>query len=160
MPSSPQSTSHRAPTAAPTRLREALGDASLLLLLAMALLYTNPRFTFIDDETHILGLAAQPTRTFLTSLGSLLRAHEHPPLYDLFLHAWLQLTGGALPWLRLPSIVFFVAGLWCLSRAARLAGGPPSARAVLWLGWLWPYAALAYVLVRVSRGDPQNRMPG
>jgi hypothetical protein len=28
-----------------------------------------------------------------------------------------------------------------------------------WLGWLWPYATLVYVLVRVSRGDPQNRMP-
>jgi VanZ family protein len=27
-----------------------------------------------------------------------------------------------------------------------------------WLGWLWPYATLAYVLVRVSRSDPQNRM--
>lgn len=27
-----------------------------------------------------------------------------------------------------------------------------------WLGWLWPYAALLYVLLRVSRGDPQNRM--
>ena len=27
-----------------------------------------------------------------------------------------------------------------------------------WLGWMWPYAALFYVLVRVSRGDPQNRM--
>jgi hypothetical protein len=27
-----------------------------------------------------------------------------------------------------------------------------------WLGWLWPYAALVYVLLRVSRGDPQNRM--
>lgn len=27
-----------------------------------------------------------------------------------------------------------------------------------WLGWLWPYATLAYVLVRLSRGDPQNRM--
>jgi VanZ family protein len=27
-----------------------------------------------------------------------------------------------------------------------------------WLGWLWPYAALFYVLFRVSRGDPQNRM--
>ncbi len=27
-----------------------------------------------------------------------------------------------------------------------------------WLGWLWPYAALAYVLVRVSRSDAQNRM--
>jgi VanZ family protein len=27
-----------------------------------------------------------------------------------------------------------------------------------WLGWMWPYAALLYVLVRVSRSDPQNRM--
>ncbi len=27
-----------------------------------------------------------------------------------------------------------------------------------WLGWLWPYAALAYVLVRVSRSDSQNRI--
>ena len=27
-----------------------------------------------------------------------------------------------------------------------------------WLGWVWPYATLAYVLVRVSRADPQNRM--
>ena len=27
-----------------------------------------------------------------------------------------------------------------------------------WLGWMWPYAALAYVLLRISRGDPPNRM--
>jgi VanZ family protein len=27
-----------------------------------------------------------------------------------------------------------------------------------WLGWTWPYAALVYVLVRVSRSDPQNKM--
>jgi VanZ family protein len=27
-----------------------------------------------------------------------------------------------------------------------------------WLGWLWPYVTLAYVLVRVSRSDPQNRI--
>lgn len=27
-----------------------------------------------------------------------------------------------------------------------------------WLGWLWPYVALAYVLLRVSRADPQNRI--
>ncbi|MBG9388737.1 VanZ family protein [Caenimonas aquaedulcis] len=27
-----------------------------------------------------------------------------------------------------------------------------------WLGWLWPYAALVYVLVRVSRAEPQNRI--
>jgi VanZ family protein len=27
-----------------------------------------------------------------------------------------------------------------------------------WLGWLWPYAALIYVLLRLSRSDAQNRM--
>jgi VanZ family protein len=27
-----------------------------------------------------------------------------------------------------------------------------------WLGWTWPYAALFYVLLRLSRNDPQNRM--
>jgi hypothetical protein len=27
-----------------------------------------------------------------------------------------------------------------------------------WLGWLWPYAALAYVLVRVSRADAAPRI--
>jgi hypothetical protein len=27
-----------------------------------------------------------------------------------------------------------------------------------WLGWLWPYATLAYVLVRVSRSDAQNKI--
>ncbi|HEY9208638.1 MAG TPA: VanZ family protein, partial [Acidovorax sp.] len=25
-----------------------------------------------------------------------------------------------------------------------------------WLGWLWPYAALAYVLIRVSRRESKN----
>lgn len=29
-----------------------------------------------------------------------------------------------------------------------------------WLGWLWPYAVLAYVLVRVSRSDPAPRIAG
>jgi hypothetical protein len=27
-----------------------------------------------------------------------------------------------------------------------------------WLGWLWPYAALGYVLVRVSRSDAPPRI--
>lgn len=29
-----------------------------------------------------------------------------------------------------------------------------------WLGWVWPYATLLYVLLRVSRSDAQNRMGG
>ncbi len=139
MPVAPSVSTANAPTAAQARVRQAVGDAFLLLVLAAALLYSNPRFTFIDDETNILGPAAQPTRVFLSSLPALLRGHEHPPLYDLLLHGWLQLTGGAMVWLRLPSVVFFIAGLFCLSRAARILAGPESARALLWLGLLWPY---------------------
>ena len=139
MPAVPSTPPITAPAAAQARVREALGDAFLLLVLAAALFYTNPQFTFIDDETNMLGPAAQATGAFFSSLGDLSRRHEHPPLFDVFLHGWLRLTGGAMAWLRLPSIVFFVSGLFCLSRAARLLAGPQGARALLWLGLLWPY---------------------
>jgi VanZ family protein len=29
-----------------------------------------------------------------------------------------------------------------------------------WLGWLWPYVTLAYVLVRVSSSEPENKITG
>ena len=48
-----------------------------------------------------------------------------------------------------PGTVVFYAGEEVDSRFNGLAQ---------WLGWLWPYATLVYVLVRVSRGEPQNRM--
>ena len=139
MPAAPPSPPSTPLTPAQTRVRAALADAFLLLLVAASLLYTSRMFTFIDDEINILGPAAQPTRAFLASLGDLLRRHEHPPLYDLLIHGWLHLTGGAMAWLRVPSVVFFVAGLFCLSRAAQLLAGPQSATALLWLGLLWPY---------------------
>ena len=126
-------------TPAQLRLRANLAEGALLLLLAILLFNTNRFFTFIDDETNILGPAAQPTGVFLSSLGTLLRAHEHPPLYDLLVHFWLRLTGGAMNWLRVPSILFFLAGLFCLSHAARILAGGPGSTALLWLGVLWPY---------------------
>src|SRR6185295_2306676 len=76
---------------------------------------------------------------FFSSLGELLRGHEHPPLFDILLHFWIRLTGGPITWLRAPSVIFFVAGLFCLSRAARLLAGVPASTALLWLGVLWPY---------------------
>lgn len=126
-------------TPAQMRLRATLAEGSLLLLLAFVLFNTNRLFTFIDDETNILGPAARPTGIFLSSLGELLRGHEHPPLYDLLLHFWLRLTGGAMDWLRVPSVLFFIVGLFCLSRAARLLAGTPGSTALIWLGVLWPY---------------------
>src|ERR1700720_1112700 len=42
--------------------------------------------------------------------------NAHPPLYELLLHVWLRISGGAFDWLRAPAIVCFVLGLWFLSR--------------------------------------------
>jgi hypothetical protein len=126
-------------TPAQIRLRASLTEAILLVLLALVLFNTNHLFTFIDDEVNILGPAAQPTGVFLSSLGALLRGHEHPPLYDILLHFWLGLTGGAMAWLRVPSVVFFIAGLFCLSRATRLLAGVEGSTALIWIGVFWPY---------------------
>src|SRR5579862_7301675 len=124
MPATPPSASGASLTSAQIRVRAALSEAFILLLLGFALLYTNRMFTFIDDEINMLGPAAQPTSVLLSSIGTLIRGNEHPPLFDLLLHVWLRVTGGAMDWLRVPSVVFFVAGLFCLSRAARILAGP------------------------------------
>jgi VanZ family protein len=54
-----------------------------------------------------------------------------------------------------PAGAYFVHTLqtWEQGRFIRFHG------LVQWLGWLWPYAALAYVLVRVSSSDPRPRIP-
>ena len=110
-----------------------------LLLLGIALVASNNYFTIIDDETWILDAATQPVRTTLALFLSGAGQHEHPPLYDIVLHFWLRWTGGNFQYLRIPSIVFYLAGLFLLGRAARRLGGPSSATAVIWIGVLWPF---------------------
>ena len=118
---------------------EPVRDLLPLALLAAGMLYSNSRFSFIDDEVLILEGAAQPVRTIVAAFRSGAGMNEHPPLYDLLLHFWLELTGGAFLWLRVPAILFFLAGLWMLSRSAKRLGGERSAAALLWVGALWPY---------------------
>ena len=65
--------------------------------------------------------------------------HEHPPLYDLLLHGWLQITGGQMRLLRLPSIGFYLLGIGVLTVTARKLSGAKAARTVLWIGALWPF---------------------
>ncbi len=55
------------------------------------------------------------------------------------LHFWLRWTGGNFEYLRIPAILFFLAGLFLLGRAAGRLAGPASATAVIWLGVLWPF---------------------
>jgi hypothetical protein len=109
-----------------------------LLILGMTLIASDRYITYIDDETLILGAATQPVRATLALFWSGEGQHEHPPLFDILLHFWLRVTGGAFEYLRMPSIFFFLLGLFLLARAAKRLGGPSSAQAVVWLGVLWP----------------------
>lgn len=124
--------------------QEGLGTWSLVALvgLGVALVLTNSHFTFIDDETTIIYGAAQPAARIL---GDFLRGtgmHEHPPLYDLLLHGWMLLAGERLWALRLPSIAFYLAGIWTLALAATRLAGARSGRALVWIAALWPYGFL------------------
>jgi hypothetical protein len=115
-----------------------LRDAAPLLMLASALFYTNRWLTLTEDEASTLSAAAKNVTAILgtarTSVGNI-----HPPLYELALHLWLRITGGAFDGLRAPAIVCYVLGLWLLSRVARQLGGEESGSALVWLGALWPF---------------------
>ncbi|HWF12939.1 MAG TPA: hypothetical protein VG272_04325 [Candidatus Acidoferrales bacterium] len=110
-----------------------------LLLLAIGLMTTNNSAPVIDDEAIILGGAASPLRSSLASFFSGAGQHEHPPLYDVLLHFWLRWTQGNFDFLRIPSILFFIAGLFLLARATRHFTGPKGGYAVIWIGVLWPF---------------------
>jgi hypothetical protein len=110
-----------------------------LLILGMVLVVSDRYVTYIDDETTIIGAAIQPVRATLALFWSGEGQHEHPPLYDILLHFWLRLTGGAFEYLRMPSIFFYLAGLVLLALAAKRLGGSSSAQAIVWLGVLWPF---------------------
>lgn len=110
-----------------------------LLLLGIGLVTTNNSVTFIDDESKILDAASQSIRTTLALFFSGAGQHEHPPLYDILLHFWLRWTDGSFDYLRIPSVFFFMAGIFLLGRASRHFLGSSGGIAVIWLGVLWPF---------------------
>ncbi len=110
-----------------------------LILLGIGLVITNKAVTIIDDESIILGVAANPLRATLAQIFSGAGRHEHPPLYDILLHFWLRWTGGNFDYLRIPSVLFFLVGLFLLVRASRYFTGSSGGIAVIWVGILWPF---------------------
>jgi hypothetical protein len=115
-----------------------LRDAAPLIMLASALFYTNRWLSLTADETSHISAAAQNVTTILRA-GSSAAGNAYPPIYQLLLHAWLRITGGAFDWLRGLTIISFLVGLWFLSRVARSLGGEESGNALVWLGTLWPF---------------------
>ncbi len=110
--------------------------AVLLLLMAFIVFaVTDSAFTFLEDETAIVTAARAPAEEtiglFLTGNGQ----HEHPPLSDLLLHYWLPVANRSALALRIPSIVFYLGGLFLLG----VSVGVRAELAVVTIGVLWPF---------------------
>ncbi len=110
-----------------------------LLLLGIGLVTTNTAATIIDSEASTLGVAAGPLGPMLSAFFSGSARLQHPPLFETLLHFWLRSTAGNFDYLRIPSILFFIAGLFLLGRAARHFTGASGGLAVVWAGVLWPF---------------------
>ena len=67
------------------------------------------------DELFSVGLAAQDPSTMLTVLYG---EEANMALYYAFMYVWVRLVGAGADetWMRLPSVLFGVAGLWALYR--------------------------------------------
>jgi hypothetical protein len=108
-------------------------------MLGLVMVVSDPYFTFIEDEVRVISAAASPVgqtaNLFIHGTGQ----HEHPPLYDLLLHGWLQITSGQMRLLRLPSIGFYLLGIGVLMVTARKLSGPKAGKTVLWVSALWPF---------------------
>lgn len=111
-----------------------------LLLLGVGLVTTNSSVTFLNEEAAALGSAASPPGMLLSQAIRGNGATGFHPLFDGILHFWLGATGGIFDYLRLPSVLFFLAGLFLLGRASRRFTPAPGGIAVIWLGVLWPFS--------------------
>jgi hypothetical protein len=114
---------------------------ALLGAALVAFVASDPWFSILEDETAILSVAGSPLADTLGLFASGQGQHLHPPLSDFLLHAWLLVGGGSAQWLaRLPSVLFYLAGVFTLAHVAmRLAGKAAFLPAIL-IGVLSPYA--------------------
>lgn len=110
-----------------------------LLALGVALVVSNRYFSFVDNEVRSLDFASQPARTLFSRFYFGSSRIETSPLYGVMLHFWLRLTAGNFEYLRVPAILFFLAGLFLLGRSAREFEGQAGASTIVWLGVLWPF---------------------
>lgn len=109
-----------------------------LLLLGIGLVTTNNSVTFLNDEATTLGAAVLPLKDLLAQSARGTAAAGFHPLFDAILHFWLEATGGAFDYLRIPSLAFLLAGLFLLGKASRRFAPSGGGLAVIWLGVLWP----------------------
>jgi hypothetical protein len=110
---------------------------ALLILLAhgVFLVFASQRLTVFDDEASVIALAGRDARQTIDLFLSGQGQHEHPPAYDLLLHAWIPFAGGEPALLRLPTILFFCAALWLVGSTAELLWGRRLLAVALGVAW-------------------------
>lgn len=112
---------------------------AIAVALFLALCATNRLLTILEDETAIIEAANAPAastvKLFLTGEGQ----HEHPPLSDLVLHAWLPVAGVSPTLLRVPSVLFYTLALWTLAAIAQRIAGIAAFETTFLLGAFSPF---------------------
>ncbi len=119
--------------------RDGVSALSVLAVAASALvlIWGASRFTFFDDESFSL-------RRYILPMGEMIAAlfrgvEPDPPLYYIIENAWIGVVGVSSPLLmRIPSIVFFVAGLLVIRPAAAAWFGERAGRTAQVLASLHP----------------------
>ena len=120
--------------------RTGLLTLAIVALYASIMFVTNSHFTILDDESTIVAVAGHPVLPTIKLFLSGGDQNEHPPLSDIALHGWLVATHYSFFFLRVFANMFFIAGMLCLSFAARRLAGPRAYWSVLLLGFVWPFA--------------------
>jgi len=119
----------------------------LLAIYGVFMVATNHRLTILDDEATIITVANNSVQATMHAFLNGNGQHEHPPLSDLFLHAWLRATHYSLAWVRVFSVVFYVTGLAILAACARHLGNVRTYWATLLFATLWPFG---YFYARIA----------
>jgi len=102
---------------------------------------TNTRFTLLDDECRIVGIAGRPIESTLGLYfsGNGLQ-EQHPPLSNVLLHLWLVATHYSFFALRIFANLFYIAGILLIADCAFKIKGRQAYLTTLALGLLWPFA--------------------
>ncbi|HEY7599855.1 MAG TPA: BRCT domain-containing protein, partial [Candidatus Limnocylindrales bacterium] len=97
------------------------------------------RLTVFDDEATVIALAGRDASDTITLFLRGQGQHEHPPAYDLLLHAWIPFAGSEPVWLRLPTILCYLAALWLIGATAGRLFGRRLPAVLVGVGWPLAY---------------------
>ena len=125
----------------PGRLKSGILTSAIIAIYATALVWTNNRFTFIDDEANFIAAAAQPAVPLLHDFFSRQGLHDlHPPTVTILLHFWLVATHYSFFALRIFANIFFIAATYCTARSAEKLARRQAYWWTLLITFAWPFA--------------------